>query len=622
MITAKVNSMLAKIKFVFLYWLMWILIFEFSRFLFLIYNFQDTRHFTSAVLLQVFIYGLRMDASMASYISIVVCIFLSAGIFIQWFTGIFFYKIYTGIILLPVLIIIFCDLPVYNAWGNRLDASALKYLAYPKEMWASVSNLPVFRIIIFFTLCYFLLYKFFSRLIKKYSGLIKDRHNKTVQFILLLLFIGIQIIPLRGGIQQSPLNQSSVYFSKDNFINLAAVNVPWNFMSSLYNNTESSKNPFAYLDKSEATSVKDSLLIQQGETEKIIDLIKKPSPNIIIVVWESFTEKATHAVKDGHIVTPGFNELKKEGVYFSNIYATGDRTDKGIVAVLSGYPAQPITSIIKIPEKAAKLPTLPGLYLDRKYNTSFYYGGELEFANMKSYLLGSGFQNFTSKDDFAKKDQNSKWGAHDQVVKNKILADLSKKQVPFFATWLTLSSHEPYETPVSTVIHGDDDESLFLNSIHYSDSIVYDFVQQCKQQPWWNNTLMVIVADHGHLLPRTEKDIDKFKIPLLWLGGALTKSGIEINTTGSQIDIPATLIAQTGMLQNPFVWSKDLLKKAIKEWAYFSFNNGFGFVQPGRFFIFDNVGKMIIEERGNNSVNDIKRGKAIQQESFQDYLDK
>jgi len=586
------------------------------------YNFQYSRSFPTATLFRTFFYGIRMDASMASYLTIPLCIFLLLAVFFDLFSRSFLYKIYTAIILLPILLIIFCDLPVYRAWGNRLDATPLKYLSSPKEAWASVSNLPVFWILIFFILGYLLIYRFFQRLIKANIVLIKNKQHKLMQSLLLLVFMGLQIIPLRGGIQQTPLNQSSVYFSRDNFINLAALNVPWNFMHSLNQNTESTKNPFAWLDSNEARSIKDSLLLQRGQTEKIIDLVKKPAPNIIIIVWESFIEKATHITRDGHEVTPRFNEMKKDGLYFSNIFCSGDRTDKGIVAVLSGYPAQPITSIIKIPQKAAKLPTLPRLYLDRKYNTSFYYGGELEFANMKSYLLGSGFQDFTSKDDFKKKDQNSKWGAHDNIVKDKLLDDLSKKQTPFFATWLTLSSHEPFETPVSTVIRGKDDESLFLNSLHYTDSTIYDFIEKAKQQSWWDNTIIIITADHGHRLPNTGKQVDDFKIPLLLLGGALTKKGIENNKTGSQIDIASTLIAQTGIEQNPFVWSKDLLKNETKSWAYFSVYNLFGFVQQDQYFIFDNIGKIITEQKGNVTEADIRKGKAIEQESFADYLDK
>ena len=614
--------MFAKIKIALGYWLIWILIFQIARLSFSLYNFNDSILAGWQNISKSFLYGLRMDASMAAYVTIPFCLFLLLGIFSERIKKSKLLLIYTGIILVPILLIIFCDLPAYNAWGYRLDATPLKYLKSPGEAWASVSNLPLIWFLILWIISFMIFIKFFKLYFIKNEDGFNYSKQKWIQFLLMLLFITAQIIPVRGGFQLAPINQSTVYFSTNNFSNLTAINVTWNFIHSLSHNLNDTENPFQYIDNQAATRLTDSILKDEGHTIKIIDLEKTPKPNVIVIVWESLTKKAIDLSKNGTVVTPGMNQLKKEGVYFSDIYASGDRTDKGIVAVLSGYPAQPTTSIIKVPQKADKLPKLPKIFAEKNYNSSFYYGGELEFANMKSYLMGSGFNSFTSKDDFEKKDQNSKWGAHDGVVKNKVLADINKMNSPFFTTWLTLSSHEPYETPVSTVIKGNDDESMFLNSIHYSDSIVYEFVQQCKKQPFWKNSIIIIVADHGHRLPRSNKKIEDFKIPVLWLGGALTKTGMDINNTGSQIDIAATLLAQLNMPYESFKWSKNLLSDQSNKWAYFSFNNGFGYVQPNNYFIFDNVGKSIMEENGNLLPADLNTGKAIEQKTFADYLSK
>lgn len=614
--------MFAKIKIALGYWLIWILIFQIARLSFSLYNFNDSILAGWQNISKSFLYGLRMDASMAAYVTIPFCLFLLLGIFSERIKKSKLLLIYTGIILVPILLIIFCDLPAYNAWGYRLDATPLKYLKSPGEAWASVSNLPLIWFLILWIISFMIFIKFFKLYFIKNEDGFNYSKQKWIQLLLMLLFITAQIIPVRGGFQLAPINQSTVYFSTNNFSNLTAINVTWNFIHSLSHNLNDTENPFQYIDNQAATRLTDSILKDEGHTIKIIDLEKTPKPNVIVIVWESLTKKAIDLSKNGTVVTPGMNQLKKEGVYFSDIYASGDRTDKGIVAVLSGYPAQPTTSIIKVPQKADKLPKLPKIFAEKNYNSSFYYGGELEFANMKSYLMGSGFNSFTSKDDFEKKDQNSKWGAHDGVVKNKVLADINKMNSPFFTTWLTLSSHEPYETPVSTVIKGNDDESMFLNSIHYSDSIVYEFVQQCKKQPFWKNSIIIIVADHGHRLPRSNKKIEDFKIPVLWLGGALTKTGMDINNTGSQIDIAATLLAQLNMPYESFKWSKNLLSDQSNKWAYFSFNNGFGYVQPNNYFIFDNVGKSIMEENGSLLPADLNTGKAIEQKTFADYLSK
>jgi phosphoglycerol transferase MdoB-like AlkP superfamily enzyme len=204
----------------------------------------------------------------------------------------------------------------------------------------------------------------------------------------------------------------------------------------------------------------------------------------------------------------------------------------------------------------------------------------------------------------------------------RILQGLNKETTPFFATWLTLSSHEPFEVPVPTVFEGKDEASLFLNSLHYTDEVLYEFIGQCRQQPWWQNTLVVITGDHGHRQPPTGKKIDDFKIPLLLLGGAVSEKGVEKDRTGSQVDIAVTILAQLGIPAGDFIWSRNLLDSSSRQWAWFSFNNGYGFVEPGSHYIFDNVGKKAMEQSGDPSEKDIKQGKAIQQLAFGDYLGK
>ncbi|MCR6720928.1 MAG: sulfatase-like hydrolase/transferase [Chitinophagaceae bacterium] len=143
-------------------------------------------------------------------------------------------------------------------------------------------------------------------------------------------------------------------------------------------------------------------------------------------------------------MTPRFNQLLNEGIYFDNLYASGDRTNKGVPAVLSGYPAMPNTTIIHNPAKSAKLNTLTQELAAKGYTTSFIYGGEPEFANIKSYLVHAGFNTILGRNDFSEKDMNSKWGAHDGVVMERVMKELEQQTSPFFTTWLTLSSHEPF----------------------------------------------------------------------------------------------------------------------------------------------------------------------------------
>lgn len=606
--------------FILKYWLYWIIIFQGYRILFFFFNKAKALEVGRGDIFRSMFHGMRMDASMAAYFTVPVILLMLLGLFLKLFSKPGIIKFYTAVLLFLSLLLSIIDANAFAAWGFRLDASVLKYLNNPKEAWASVSNLPVFWLILVFFILWWVIVRVFKRLIDK--SFVRFAETKKWQAgLLLFLLLGASIIPIRGGLQLAPLNQSSVYFSDNNFINQSALNAQWNFIFSLLQQKDNGKNPFQYLEEPVAAKTVQALLADKGNYSSIIDSTKTPKPNIIFIVWESFTAKVIGYSKNGQQIVPGFEKLIKQGIYFDSAYATGDRTDKGIVAVLSGYPAQPTTSIVKYPTKAAKLPVISKVLQAAGYNTAFYYGGELEFANMKAYLLGGMYGSYTSINDFDKKDQNSKWGAHDGVVANKLMADLANAKSPFFYTWLTLSSHEPFEIPKASLLPGDDDETKFLNSLHYSDKVVADFITFCQKQPWWGNTIVVITGDHGHRFPAAKIQADNFRIPILLLGGALTKTDTTLHNTVSQIDIPYSVLQQLRLPADSFYWSKSLFN-ANNSWAYAAYNNGFAFFEPGRHFFFDNVGKRPSETYGNTDSILMKKGKALQQQTFSDYISK
>jgi phosphoglycerol transferase MdoB-like AlkP superfamily enzyme len=608
--------MLGRIKFLLLYYLAWLGFFEIARLVFLLYHFTKTKELSFGTAAATFWYGLRMDLSIAAYFLLPVCLFVLAGLFFAFFRRALIYKIYTWIILFFVLLLTISDLELFSEWGFRIDATPLKYLGSPKEAWASISHLPVFLYLAIFIVVYVLMGFAFSQFIKRINSNQQSASNKIGTTAVVLLFTGLLIIPIRGGLQLAPLNQSSVYFSTNNFANQASVNATWNFVYGVLQETDESGNPYNYLPEENAKKIVDSLYASSGKFEQ---LVKGNKPNVILIVWESFTKKALDTIWEGKEVVPRFKELTREGIYFDNIYASGDRTDKGLAAIMSGYPALPKTSIIRVPSKSGKLSVLTKLFKEQGYATPFYYGGEPEFANIKSYLLQAGFDPITSVDDFNSADRNSKWGIHDGVVMKRISQDLTKIKQPFFAGWLTLSSHEPFEVPVPSLFKGEDVTSKFLNSLHYTDETIYQFVQSCKQQGWWNNTVMIIIADHGHPLPERSRKADNFQIPMLWLGGALLKRDTVVNTLGSQIDLAATFSAQAGFTKNNFPFSKNILDSSVHQWGFFTFNDGFGFVQPGARLIFDNVGRRVSEQDGTAGPKETEAGKALMQWTFRDY---
>lgn len=311
------------------------------------------------------------------------------------------------------------------------------------------------------------------------------------------------MLPIRGGWQQIPVNQSDVYFSEKLFANHAAVNVPWNVIYSLSKADFKEQNPYQYLPKNEAQTLVDSLYIKApGETENILNTAR---PNVLFIILESYTAKLVGSAGGQKGVTPEIDKIAAEGLAFTNFYANGDRSEKGLVALLSGYPVQPKTSIIKTPRKTEKLPHLNQSLEKAGYHTSYYYGGELAFANIKSYVLTAGYDRLIGKGDFPAQHYNSKWGVHDHILLERVHQDLKTEKQPFFSTVFTLSSHEPYTVPMETKFPGDDDSSRFKNSVYYTDQAVGAFIKEARKQAWWQNTLVVLVADHGHTLPNYDE---------------------------------------------------------------------------------------------------------------------
>lgn len=609
--------MLKRIKLIGIIGIVWVIFFQLTRALFFAYQYHTAqKSYLSTMILSGW-HGLKMDTSFSAYL-LVLPTLLMAFTARHWSWYAKFLNYYNLTISALIALIITVDLEVFKSWGFRLDSTPLHYLNHPTEAAASTASAPVLLLLGVWVI----LSVFFYFSLRKVTNYTIADFSWGPQFSLPPIFIiltGILIIPIRGGLQLAPMNESSVYYSSDNFANQLAINPAWNFFSSVFNTSILDQNPFEFIDEKEAEKIVTVLSTKYTDTKP--ELIADSSTNVIILIWESFTAKVVRPLGGLPGITPQFELLAREGILFSNLYASGDRSDKGLVSILSGYPAQPITSIIKLPTKTAHLPSLPHEFKSKGYSTSFYYGGETEFANIKSYLLQDRFEEIIDKSSFAKKDMNSKWGAHDHVVLNRLLEDLDQKKSPFFTTLFTLSSHEPFEVPVKTEIHGDDNESLFLNSLHYTDASIGDFIKKAKTKPWWDNTIVIIIADHGHPMPNTASGkASQFHIPMLWLGGALKKKGIVYEAVGSQVDLAATLLEQFGFTSETFKWSQDLFNPKRTPFAFYSFNNGFGFMKTDGYLAFDNVGRIEIERGGKITDRDKLLGRAYQQSLFDDFL--
>lgn len=599
----------------FSYFLFWILVFIIYRATFLLYHFHLTRELDLSVIALTFLYGMRMDASFSAYICIFPFILLGIKMLSPRFRVRRIVRVYSIILILILSFISVADLELYTAWGYRMDATPLQYFKSPREMIATVSSAPVLiLLVIFLLLNVILIYllQFFNR-----RMIVTNSRNKILYGIVGIFMIALLFIPIRGGIQKIPLNISDVYFTDEIYADHAAINLPWNVMFSILNRNNGD-NPFRVLDDNTAKDLVQELYKNKSNN---ISILTNDRPNLIFIILESFTAKLVGCLGGKRGVTPQLDAIAAEGLLFRNFYASGDRSEKGQVAILSGYPNQAINSIIKTPTKTMKLPGLAQTLESYGYTCSYTYGGELEFANIKSYLINTGYKNLVSKYSFPVSERTTSWGVHDQFTFNRFYDDLNKESQPFFSTIFSLSSHEPFDVPLHH-FNGKGETDLFENSVYYADSVLGDFIRKIKKEPYWKNTLVVIVADHGHPLPgHDENDVpSKFHIPLVFTGGALTEKGI-VDTYGSQTDIATTILDQMKIPADQFKWGRDLLDSA-GSFAFYNFNNGFGWVTGSGYATVDNVSGRIIHQSPSFDTSQLKFARAYMQVSYQDYLNR
>ncbi|MCG8411925.1 MAG: sulfatase-like hydrolase/transferase [Bacteroidales bacterium] len=597
-----------------IYSIYWILFFIIARLLFLFY--ENTLSFELSIKewFLTFVYGLRMDLSATGYILAIVGIILSFSTFTNgvWINR--FLKPLTFLFLIICSSIVIIDLELYKNWGFRMDATPLLYLKKPAEAMAStevwLSIVLFISIVLLVSIGIFL----YNKKIKPIA--LKINKTKIYAPLIFLVLTGSMILPIRGGVGIAPMNTGMAYFSKTKFANHTAVNVVWNLMHSLVHKNNMKKT-YRFMDDKEASQIVNNL---NQNTEKTIQVINKQRPNVFILILESFSSKVIGALGGKWDATPRLNELVKEGLLFSNFYANGDRSDKGIVSILSSYPAQPTTSIIKSPSKTQSLPSLFRTFNTIGYETSFYYGGNIDFANMRSYFLNADVKNIISDSDFNPELLDSKWGAHDEHLFDYLLNDLKNENNPFLKVAFTLSSHDPYKVPMKTVFKGKDHATKFLNSVYYTDKCLGNFFDQIKKTPIWDNTLFILVADHGSARPGNSQnhELDKFKIPMLWLGGVLNDSIKTIDKIGGQIDIASTLLNQMNINSHEFTLSNDLLNDK-SGFAFYAFNDGFGFISNTDKVIYENIGNALLYSE-NNSDAELKKGKAYLQTLMNDYL--
>ena len=559
-------------------------------------------------------HGLPLDLSLAGYLTAIPAFLLIASAWTDSFILRRIRQVYFGIISFVMACIFIVDLGLYGFWGFRLDATPVFYFfSSPRDALASVSFwfvlLGVLAILAYAALLYFI---FYFVLVRQKRPLKIPYRRQNVSLVLLLLTAAL-FIPIRGGFRVSTMNLSKVYFSEQQRMNHAAINPAFSFMYSATHQNNFDKQ-YRFMDGKVADELFAGMVDKPAVADSIPQLLNTKRPNIVFIILESFSNQLMETFGGQKNVAVNMDKFAKEGILFSNFYGNSFRTDRGLASIISGYPAQPSTSIMKYPEKTDKLPSIPRSLKKAGYHLEYYYGGDANFTNMRSYLMSSGIEKIVSETDFSLSERAGKWGAHDHVLFQRLLNDMKEEEQkePFLKIVQTSSSHEPFEVPFNKL------DDKVLNAFAYADSCVGDFVKQYKETPFWENTLFVLVPDHQGAYPYPlENPLDGQRLPLILIGGAIKEPRV-VDTYASQIDIAATLLSQLGLPHEEFTFSKDIMNPASPHFGYFTRPTYFGMITPENQLVYNLDANAVQMDEGTEKGANLEKGKAFLQKLYDD----
>ena len=572
-----------RILFLLTLYFMWLPLLAIQKPVFMLYHHAFASGCSLIVYLQVITHGLLLDCTIAGYLTALPLLMTLVSV---WLPGAFYRKLlkgYFGIMAILIAAIFSVDVALYGYWGFRLDATLFFYLQSPGDAMASVPLGQFFAQLLMFAVYAFGIYWTLKRFIVPLfpETLVRKRLGGS---LIIILSGGILFIPIRGGVTTSTANVGMVYFSQNQFLNHSAINPCFSLIASLSKQKDFAAQ-FNFFPEEERKEVMDTLSPhsmrgRKGTNPTDADLQQKPlqsllntsRPNILIILMESFSANAIGAVGGDSIITPNLNRLSREGVLFTNMYANSFRTDRG----------------------------------------------DINFTNMQSYFFSSGYSRITADRDFPLTSRLSKWGANDDVTFRHLYEDIKNRdnQAPWLSTFLTLSSHEPFEVPY----HRLDEMGLYPNSVAFTDSCIGNFIDKLKELPVWKNTLVIFVSDHGYPYPKDVVNYEprRYHIPMLWIGGAV-KEPVVIDKLANQTDLAATLLNQLGIDHGTFTFSRNILNPNYPEYAFYTYSNGFGFIDSTGISVYDNEGnKPLIEAPRKGSDLRLRKGKALLQTLYDD----
>ncbi|MBZ9612761.1 LTA synthase family protein [Rheinheimera maricola] len=464
-------------------------------------------------------------------------------------------------VLLGLCLVIFIEVSTpqfilqYDIRPNRLY---VEYLKYPKEvfstLWQGYRAMLLGGVAITALLLWGL-HRVFSRVTaasQPYSG---KNLWLTWPLAVLLVFAAV-----RSTTEHRPANPAMFAITSDALVNSLIINSPYSVLYAVYNMKHEAHSGEIYGKLPDEEMLQLALDWPWLKRQRFNDAnlptlhyhqasVQRDKPlNLVIILQESLGATFVESL-GGVPVTPQLEQLKHDGWWFEQMYATGTRSVRGIEAVVSGFMPTPAQSTVKLSLSQHNFYTLGSTLTPLGYNTSFIYGGEAHFDNMRSFFTGNGINQIIDQQHMTKPVFVGSWGASDEdlfTAAAQHFDDMHQQQKPFFSLVFTSSNHTPFEFPDGRISLHEQPKATMNNAVKYADYALGKFIAHARQQPYWQDTLFLVVADHdnrvygNNLVP-----VEKFHIPALILGADLTPK--QIKPVASQIDLAPTLLSLMGI---------------------------------------------------------------------------
>ena len=611
--------------------LFYLLLFALCRTMFLLYFFEQIKRSNgTGIFFQSLYKAIPLDISAASYllfIPLLLLLFANLGSSKLMMALLRFYLFVTTIF---CALLAMTEIGVYREVHVKVYFNMVTHLMHFDELIRSVS-IPLLSTLLLLVA----VVSYISiRLLKKLFPGENDTTEKITATSALKLFMvfavatTLLILGCRGGLRPIPINEGEVYFSNSQCVNDATVNPLWNLVHSYIENRKVLHgNAYSVMPDAEASEVVGKLFSVEKDTT--IQLFKVARPNVCVLILESWSAELIASLGGYNGLTPNFEKLASEGYLFTHIKPAGHVSDQGVPAVLSGYPALPIGSAINQPEKQVTLANINNELSGAGYYSSFFFGGQLIYGNIKTYIFRNNFNRVIEQQDLPSSIPAGRLGIHDSTMLSIWRDSMNTYKQPFFSGLFTLSTHSPFDEPAAKVVTWGDLYQPYLNSAVYADRQLGKFFEDAKKTSWYDSTIFIIVADHSHGTPKeySYESAEFYHIPLLIYGGALKEEfrGAKNNMLASQTDIASTLLHQLGYSTAAYRWSKNLMNPYTQQFAFYTFDEGFGFVDTSGTVIWNkkfpsqnkNTGQT---EETRNALH--KKGAAMLQTIMNDFLSK